>query len=220
MPRDAMTTASVPTQVEQHGLPPTIGLAFSKDRALHLDALLRSLLRKCQDTRNLELHILYNASKDRWRQQYLILEHYWCTRLPVIFHAEQDFRTDVPSILGLPDQSGAHMTLLHKGLLGRMSRLLRRIPVAAAPWQHVLFLVDDNLFVRRFAISDIVRALRAHPQAIGFSLRLGRNTTYCYSLDRQQAVPTFSLVEDNMLTFDWTAAECDFGYPLELSSSV
>ena len=87
-------------------------------------------------------------------------------------------------------------------------------------YEYVLFLVDDCIFVREFTIADVANALARRESAIGFSLRLGRNTTYCYMHERSQSMPAFINVSDRMLAFDWTASELDFGYPLELSSSV
>jgi hypothetical protein len=86
---------------------------------------------------------------------------------------------------------------------------------------HILFLVDDTLFVRGFTIAEVQAALRTQREALGFSLRLGRNTTYCYPLNRSQRLPEFSAVAgEKLLKFKWPGADLDFGYPLELSSSV
>lgn len=86
--------------------------------------------------------------------------------------------------------------------------------------EYVLFLVDDNIFARDFRLEDGMAALDRTPEAIGVSLRLGRNTTYCYMLDRAQRLPAFDDVAGGLLSFDWTRSEHDFGYPLEVSSSV
>ena len=86
--------------------------------------------------------------------------------------------------------------------------------------QYVLFLVDDSIFVRGFAIGEVIAELDRHPAALGFSLRLGRNTTYCYPHARSQKTPPFRPVGAAMFTYDWPTAELDFGYPLEVSSSV
>ncbi len=85
---------------------------------------------------------------------------------------------------------------------------------------YVLFLVDDNIFVQDFNLADALHALKTHPDAIGFSLRLGENTVYCYPLDKEQRVPEFKSVHKNIIKYDWTIAEYDFGYPLETSSSI
>ena len=86
--------------------------------------------------------------------------------------------------------------------------------------RFVLFLVDDNLFVADFALADAQHHLDHQPQALAFSLRLGRNITYHYMSDRPQAVPVFAALGSNVLTFDWTSGSRYFGYPLDLSSSV
>jgi hypothetical protein len=85
---------------------------------------------------------------------------------------------------------------------------------------HYLFLVDDTLFVRGFSLVDQIQALERHPSALGFSLRLGSNTTYSYSFNRPQGIPTWSAAEDGILAYEWTKGDADFGYPLELSSSL
>jgi FkbM family methyltransferase len=87
-------------------------------------------------------------------------------------------------------------------------------------YQYVLFLVDDNIFVRDFRFLDVVGLLESHLDAIGFSLRLGRNNSYYYMLDREQRPPHFHELGQNILKYDWTKAHYDFGFPLEVSSSV
>ena len=198
----------------------TVGIVFSKDRAMQLDAVLRSLLRHCADPTLPKLHVLHAASSPQSRRQYDSLERYWQGRLPITFHTEQQFRSDLLRILGF------HLS--PKGVVGspfaraahRLSRVRGLVPFVAKPWEFVVFLVDDNLFVRRFSLLQAIRALHDRPRAIGFSLRLGRNVTTCYALDCPQALPAFTSVEDGILAFDWTDAACDFGYPLELSSSI
>jgi hypothetical protein len=80
--------------------------------------------------------------------------------------------------------------------------------------------VDDNLFVRPFRLQTIIHALDILPDAIGFSLRLGRNTTYTYMLNSNQKLPDFEEVGDGVLAYDWRGAQYDFNYPLEVSSSI
>ncbi len=86
--------------------------------------------------------------------------------------------------------------------------------------QHVLFVVDDTIFLNALLLDDAVSLLDAKTDCLGFSFRLGRNTTYCYPLDKTQSLPTFAPAGRRRLIFDWTASEYDFGYPLEISSSM
>jgi glycosyltransferase involved in cell wall biosynthesis len=86
--------------------------------------------------------------------------------------------------------------------------------------RYVLFLVDDNIFVKSFSIRDAVAALNSQKNALGFSLRLGTNTVFCYTLNSRQSPPAFEIAGQRILKYHWPGAECDFGYPLELSSSL
>jgi len=96
----------------------------------------------------------------------------------------------------------------------------KQVLAVVAGCEYVLFLVDDNLFVGDFSLIDVVVSLQNNADAIGFSLRLGCNTTYCYAHNAEQRVPAFQGADGRILKYDWTLAEHDFGYPLELSSSI
>lgn len=84
----------------------------------------------------------------------------------------------------------------------------------------VAFIVDDTIFIDKFSFDDIINALENHNDAIGFSLRLGINIVYSYPLDKYQKLPDFEQLNQYILKFHWLNAEADFGYPLELSSSI
>ena len=86
--------------------------------------------------------------------------------------------------------------------------------------EFILFVVDDSIFLRDFNLDEFAFALRRHEDAIGVSLRLGRNTNYCYALDKPQELPELLLVADDLHAYRWPGTECDFGYPLEVSSSL
>jgi hypothetical protein len=83
----------------------------------------------------------------------------------------------------------------------------------------VLFLVDDNIVVHPFSLAELARILAEESQVLGASLRLGRNTTYCYPCRALQRLPLMSQW-GSFQRFRWVQAEYDFGYPLEISSSL
>jgi hypothetical protein len=188
---------------------------------MQLDALLTSLLQHCGDVPLLDLHVLFAASSPRMERQYAVLEDQWRNLLPVRFHSERRFRDDLLRILGLCTIESPALVRPRRGLQGRLSRIPPRPPAPpAVPWSNLMFLVDDCVFVRGFRLAEASRALRVNAAAVGFSLRLGRNTTHCYTLDRPQRLPAFTPQGGGVLAFDWREAECDFGYPLEVSSSL
>jgi len=85
-------------------------------------------------------------------------------------------------------------------------------------YKYCLFVVDDTVFTRDFSLLHIKNIL-IDASVFGFSLRLGKNTTYCYPLGKKQRMPDFT-EKDNVLCFIWYGADFDFGYPFEVSSSV
>jgi glycosyltransferase involved in cell wall biosynthesis/lipopolysaccharide biosynthesis glycosyltransferase len=91
---------------------------------------------------------------------------------------------------------------------------------ALGKYEYVLFLVDDNIFVKPFTLQEITDVLDREKSALGFSLRLGTNTTYCYPVSSQQKLPEFEQSGDRILKYRWPGQEFDFGYPLEVSSSL
>jgi GT2 family glycosyltransferase/Tfp pilus assembly protein PilF len=84
----------------------------------------------------------------------------------------------------------------------------------------VLWLVDDNIFVNDFSLKYLVDTFKEHDDVLGLSLRLGKNTTYCYPLNKNQTLPQFTKISSEILKYDWRSADLDFNYPLEVSSSI
>lgn len=207
------------------------GLIFSFNRAMQLDAVLKSFFYHCQDTELIELSVLYKVSDELNRAQYesLIRDY-----PQVSFIAQTDFRNDVLNWITQRSSEALNKFVrkyLHWFQLSRKSKVFKvffnRSIRAIVLWflpcdsdKLILFLVDDNIFTRDFSLESIIQQMRECPKALGFSLRLGRNTTYCYAHSSDQALPHFTEITDHVLRYDWTAAEHDFAYPLEVSSSV
>lgn len=73
-----------------------IGILFSKDRGMQLDATLRSFFRHCRDTGMVDLKVLYSASSALHEQQYDDLRREYGS---VQFLKEEFFRNDVLTLL-------------------------------------------------------------------------------------------------------------------------
>ncbi|MFQ6609676.1 MAG: hypothetical protein ACE5D7_02630, partial [Fidelibacterota bacterium] len=163
-------------------------LIFSYNRAMQLDAVLRSLLRHCQDVSHAGVHVLYKAD-DRHMGSYQQLRRDYSQYSWIHFIKENTFHQDLIQCM---DDS-----------------------------ENILFLVDDNLFTRDFKLHHYVEALQSRERVIGVSLRLGRNTTYCYPLDQKQSIPIFTpLIQGDLFFYSWSGCDHDYGYPLEVSSSI
>jgi hypothetical protein len=90
-------------------------------------------------------------------------------------------------------------------------------------YKYVFFIVDDNIFTGGFSLSEIKKCVE-RDNVVGFSFRLGKNTNYCYSLDTKQKVPNMNIFHSegikDIMSYEWPNAMADFGYALELSSSL
>jgi hypothetical protein len=186
-------------------------ILFSKDRPFQLHATLNSFYENCTDMEGVSIAILYCASSDRFEQAYQELRHRDFTSPTLTWIKEQEFKQDLLGILRgpIPAMNSSR----------RWGGLKRGRSTHAAN-DVVLFLVDDTIFVRPFSLARMTQFLCAFPKVLAFSLRLGRNTKSCYSRNCLQRLPEFHPIDHECLLFRWVGQEGDFGYPLELSSSL
>lgn len=193
-----------------------LGIVFSKDRALQLDACLASFGRHVEDAESARVFVIYAASSARLHGQYQEVARAYDRRAR--FMQEEDFRRQVAGLLGV--DGGSRTQDRRLPFFQKPSARLDGHAASGSGPDCVLFLVDDALFVRAFRLAEARAALQVNPDALGFSLRLGGNTTHCYVLGREQVVPEFHAIGPGILRYEWTKADGDFGYPLEISSSM
>lgn len=86
-----------------------------------------------------------------------------------------------------------------------------------ADWCVTTFCDDDVVY--RPIVPDIAEWLLGRPELVCLSLRLGANTTYCYSLDCTQRVPVGDWTQE-CVAWDWPDEECDFSYPGSLDAHL
>jgi len=82
-----------------------------------------------------------------------------------------------------------------------------------------MFGCDDVVFRRAWDPAQIRRTFQDLPGLIGFSLRLGKEITFCGALGRSMSNPHFQRT-DSFLVWDWCASELDWGYPWELDCTI
>jgi hypothetical protein len=198
-------------RVSARGLDAVQVILFSKDRPLQLHATLTSFARHCVESERLAIDILYRATSDEFAQGYRQLRDHQFGFATLTWIEERSFKDDLLRALYATNSKSSRPSFLRRYFLSRSIPLRSR---------HVLFLVDDTLFIRPFSLERMAEALAGHPKALAFSLRLGRNTIICYSRNRQQRLPAFRPDGDDALVFRWVGEQGDFGYPLEISSSL
>jgi hypothetical protein len=82
-----------------------------------------------------------------------------------------------------------------------------------------MFGCDDVVFKGSWEPSKIMEKFRGASHLLAVSLRLGREITYCYPIDRDMSLPRFQ-EEKPFLVWRWLNAEADWGYPWELDCTV
>lgn len=160
---------------------------FSKNRAMQLDACLRSLYWNMSNKADSDtaIYVLYDIDTVGH------LSSYW------------KLKSGYFNIHFIPEKN------FHKDLLYIMDG-----------FENVMFCTDDTIFKRQFSPLKYAEILNDTPTAIGFSLRLGKNITYCYPHDAEQQIPNFEQVLGDIIKFPWVDGKYDFGYPMDLSSSI
>lgn len=152
--------------------------------------------------------VIYRASDPDYVYGYKLIAKEFAGIMQIDWVEESDFKKD---LLAQVEEGGGEKQ-------GFLRRFFGSAPSVRQP--YVLFLVDDNLFIRDFSLKDVTRELEAARSVLGFSLRVGRNTTYCYSNRCDQRLPAFRETSGGILQFRWPGEQGDFNYPLEVSSSV
>jgi len=87
-------------------------------------------------------------------------------------------------------------------------------------YDYALFLVDDNIFVRSFSIEKAVKVLNSNQHVLTFSYRLGNNLIYCYPIQKNMLPPYNTVTHDGYYTYNWMRESGDWGYPMDISSSL
>lgn len=82
---------------------------------------------------------------------------------------------------------------------------------------HGCFFTDDSVLYRPLPTETPQDLLRG--DVLCFSLRLGRNTTWCYPHAKAQRLPEFEEGKET-LTWDWQRSERDFGYPASVDGHL
>lgn len=82
---------------------------------------------------------------------------------------------------------------------------------------HIVFLVDDIVFVESIDIEELSRVDLWHTIP---SLRLGQNVRYSYTKDIALDLPNFDRVSDRLLSFTWTDGRSYWGFPLSVDGHI
>lgn len=87
------------------------------------------------------------------------------------------------------------------------------------PHEYILFAVDDIIIQDTIDITQCIKTMEK-TNAYGFYLRLGKNITYCYMLNKAQRVPSLQEVENGMYAWIFSEAQYDWAYPHTVDMTI
>ena len=83
---------------------------------------------------------------------------------------------------------------------------------------YTCFFTDDDVLFENVDQETIERSLN-NEEVFCFSMRLGKNTRYCYSMSQENKI-VVSQENENTIVWDWQKSWYDFGYPLSVDGHV
>lgn len=84
---------------------------------------------------------------------------------------------------------------------------------------HTCFFVDNDIFYKKFDITQIEKSLYEDQNLFSFSLRLGTNTKYCYLIKSTNTLCTKE-EKDGIIKWDWTKHFFDYSFPISMHGHV
>jgi hypothetical protein len=163
---------------------------FSKDRAMQLEALLRSYKEFCKDCYFNNITIIWKASTLDFLDGYMTLQENeaYTKDLGITWVIQTDFKKNVLESL----KSSSEFSM---------------------------FLVDDILFKEPFSSSDKqFITFRDSKEILCLSLRLWKGIDYCYPTNTTVTLPND--FDQFTGTWSWVGAEGDWGYPMSVDGHV
>jgi hypothetical protein len=81
------------------------------------------------------------------------------------------------------------------------------------------FFTDDDIIYKSFSVESVKNSINNDEDVFCFSLRLGKNTNFCYAMNTPNVFRDYS-ESDGTLSWDWSVHYLDFGYPLSVDGHI
>lgn len=113
-------------------------------------------------------------------------------------------------------QFASRMTITGHSEKGRKFKETLIVAIHASPCTHFLFYVDDQLLLEECPKHEAEQALL---DTDIFTYRLGLNTSYCYTLNKDQAFPKLRF-KNNIIEWKIGFENNDINYPLSFDGTI
>jgi len=158
-------------------------------------------------------------SKDRASQLKLFLESVE-ENAPDIFdlnvivsHTDEDYDKAYGRVVNDPEFGHVNFVGAEAEFKEQVLKLLK------TDHEYSCFFLDDDIIYKEVKIEDITSQIESDDDVVCFSLRLGKNTTKCYTLGADNEIRDIE-IEEGYIKWDWTVHYLDFGYPFAMDGHV
>lgn len=81
------------------------------------------------------------------------------------------------------------------------------------------FFTDDDIIYKPFDVEVVKNSIKADDDVFCFSLRLGTNVTFCYTMNTENVLKNYDDLGE-LIKWNWSLHYLDFGYPLSVDGHV
>ena len=85
--------------------------------------------------------------------------------------------------------------------------------------KYSCFFTDDDIIYKTFDSEHIIKSLEDDSDVFCFSLRLGTNVNFCYTMNTENILKNYEDL-NSLIKWDWTVHYLDFGYPLSVDGHI
>lgn len=167
------------------------GIIFSHDNPAQLSLLLESIRKNAKDVFALSI---------------------------LISHSSEEFLKGYEKILA---PYSATETILYNPIYLSPESDLKELVLGLlkTDFQYSCFFLDDDIIYNNVELEDITNQIEADEDVVCFSLRLGENTTKCYTLGAENVLHDIKY-NGKFMKWDWSLHYLDFGYPFAMDGHV
>jgi hypothetical protein len=131
----------------------------------------------------------------------------------IVSHTSEEFDKGYGKLVHNPKFNGVNFFFAESDFKEQVLRLLN------TDGQYSCFFLDDDIIYRGVKLEEITNQLELDDDVACFSLRLGENTTNCYTLGTNNVLHDMEYSGD-IMKWDWSLHYLDFGYPFAMDGHI
>lgn len=131
----------------------------------------------------------------------------------IVNYTENEYSQAYDMVISDPAYSHVNFLIQEEDFKNQTLKLLK------TEHEYSCFFLDDDIIYNKIELSDIVDAISLDEDVVCFSLRLGMNTTVCYTLSAENVLKDIEAI-NGLMKWDWKLRYLDFGYPFSTSGHI